>query len=93
MMFVDCVVVWAAAVNFGQFVDAAAAVVWSAAAVSADVFVLAVAAVVLAAVIVWDAVLAAVVECPAAAASAADITGKWCCGCMLCCGAWPWICC
>ena len=53
MMFVGCVVVWVATVNFGQFVDAAAAVVWAAAAaISADVFVLAAAAVVLAAVTV-----------------------------------------
>ena len=44
MMFVDCVVVWAVAVNFGQFVDEAAAVAWAAAAVLADVFVLVVAA-------------------------------------------------
>ena len=47
MIFVGCVVAWAAAVNFGQFVGNAAAVVWAAAAVSAEVFVLA-AAVVLA---------------------------------------------
>ena len=40
MMFVGCVFVWAA-VNFGQFVDEAAAVAL-AAAVSADMFVLAV---------------------------------------------------
>ena len=47
MVYVGCVVVWAAAVNFGQFVDDAAAD-----AVSADVLGLAVdtAAVVLAAV-------------------------------------------
>ena len=32
MMFADCVVVWAAAVNFGHFVDDAAAVVWAAVA-------------------------------------------------------------
>ena len=51
VMLIDCVVVWAAAVNFGWFVeDASAAVVWAAAAVLADVLVLAVAAAVLAAV-------------------------------------------
>ena len=76
IVIVDCVVVWAAAaaaVNFGKFVDDAAAVVWAvAAAVSADVFVWAVAAAaILAAVTVWNAVLADVVELPAAAASAA----------------------
>ena len=33
-MFADCVVVWAAAVNFGQFVDDASAVLlWAAAVV------------------------------------------------------------
>ena len=43
VMFADCVVVWAAAVNFGQFVDDAAAVVW-AATVLTDVLGLAVVA-------------------------------------------------
>ena len=39
MMFVGCAVVWAATVNFGQFVDDDDAVTWAAAAVvSADVF-------------------------------------------------------
>ena len=32
VMFSDCVIVWATAVNFGQFIDAAAVVVWAAAA-------------------------------------------------------------
>ena len=74
MLFVGCLV-WAAAVNFGQFADDDAAVVWAAAAVvSPDVFVLAsVNAVALAAVTVWNAVLADVVEWPAAAASAAAV--------------------
>ena len=31
MMFADCVVLWAAAVNFGKFFDDAGAVVWAAA--------------------------------------------------------------
>ena len=58
MMFVGCVV-WVAAVNFGQFVDDDAAIVWAAAAaVLADVFGLAVDAAAI--------VLAAVVELPAA---------------------------
>ena len=35
VMFADCVVVWAAAVNFGQFVDDAAAVEWAAAVLPA----------------------------------------------------------
>ena len=67
VMFADCVVVWAAAVNFGQFVDDAAAVVW-AATVLTDVLGLAV--VVAAAAAVLPAVTD-VVELPAAATSAA----------------------
>ena len=85
VMFVGCVVEWAAAVNFGEFVDDAAAVVWAAgAAVSADVFVLAaaVAAVVLAAVTVWNAVLADVVVLAAAAASAAVALTSLACGAL-----------
>ena len=55
MMFVGCIVLWAAAVTFGQFVDAT---------VSADVFGLAVAAaVVLAAVTVYNAVLLMWLNC------------------------------
>ena len=69
VMFSDCVVVWATAVNFGQFVDdAAAVVVWAAAAaVMADELVLAVA--ILAALTVWNDVVE--LPAPAAAASAA----------------------
>ena len=49
VLFICSLVAWPPAVNFGQFVDAAAAVL-------ADVFVLAAAdAVALAAVTVWDA--------------------------------------
>ena len=79
-MFVGCVVISAVAVKFRQFVDAPAAIVW-AAAVSADVFVLAAAVpVVLAAVTVWNAILADVVESPAAAASAAVVLTSLACG-------------
>ena len=82
---------WAAAVNFGQFVDDAAAVEW-AAAVSADVFGLAVdaAADVLADVfgLAVDAavvVLADVVELPAADASAAVALTSLACSAMAAC--------
>ena len=78
VMFLRCVVVWAAAVNFGQFVDDDAAVVWAAAAVSADTFVLVIAAVILAAVTVWNAVLANVVELPVLALAAVGLTSLAC---------------
>ena len=75
-------VTWAAAVNFGQFAVDVAAVVWAVAAssaVSANVFVLAVAyTVALAVVTVWNAVLADVVECPAAASAVVVLTSQVC---------------
>ena len=65
VLFVGCLVAWAAAVNFGQFVDEAAAVVWTtAAAASADVFVLAAAdAVALTAVVLTSRACGAVTAC------------------------------
>ena len=74
VMFVACVVVWAAAVKFGQFVDDAATVVWAAAAALADVFVLAAVAVVLAAVTVWNAYVVEL-RCCCISCCGADITG------------------
>ena len=85
-MFVGCVVVWAAALEFGQFVDAAGAVVWAAAAVLANVFVLA-------AVTVWNDILADVVESPAtAAASAAAVLTSLAYGAVTACFAMEPVC-
>ena len=101
VMFADCVVVSVAAVNFGQFVDDAAAVVWaaSAAALLANVLGLVVAAAVLPAVtdvveLPAAAVLPAVTDVvvlPAAAASAAVVLTSLASVAVL----WslPWICC
>ena len=63
MLFVGCLVALAAAVNLGEFVDAAA-VVWAAAAVSADVFALVAAvAVALIALVLTSQACAAVTAC------------------------------
>ena len=64
VLFVGCLVVSAAAVKFGHFVDDAVAVVWAAsAAVLADVFVLAAVAVALAAVVLTSRACVAVTAC------------------------------
>ena len=74
VLFVGCLVAWAAAANFGQFIEKA---VW--AAVSADVFVLAAAdAVALAAAVLTSWACGAVTAC-----LPVD-PGQWIC----CCAAW-----